>query len=264
MRLNVLVSGGKEYVPPTPADFWQPLLNGNGNWAITRPMFLMVISTIVLVVLFTMATRRLSVVPSKRQFFMEMWYSIPRDAIGKDMIGSAKFRPFIPLLLTLFSIILLNNVFAIIPFIQYPTMSRVGFPVALTAIVFFLYLGIGFKKHGVIGFFKRMVPAGVPAFVIPVLIILETITYFVTRPLTLSLRLFANMFAGHMLLMVFILGGEFMLFHGPNLFIQGSSIGAFLMGIIMTFFELLVQFLQAYVFTLLTAFYIADALADEH
>lgn len=264
MSFNVLTSEGEGFVAPSTADFWHPLFGTDGSFAITRPMILALLSVVVLVVLFTQVAKGLRVVPGKGQFFMEQLYNIPRNAVGRDMIGENKFRPFIPLLVTLFTLILLNNIFAIVPVLQYPTMSRFGFPVALTAVVYLVYLGIGFGKHGPIGFFKKMVPAGVPAFVVPLLMVLEIITYFFTRPLTLALRLFANMFAGHMLLMVFILGGEFMLFHGDTILVKAASVPAFLLAIVMTFFELLVQFLQAYVFTLLAGFYIADALSDGH
>jgi len=104
----------------------------------------------------------------------------------------------------------------------------------------------------------------VPIWLVPVVYPLELLTYFVTRPLTLSLRLFANMFAGHTLLLVFALGGEYLLLHSGNVFLQATSVASFVMFIAMTFFELLIQFLQAYIFVLLTAYYIADAMAEEH
>ena len=103
---------------------------------------------------------------------------------------------------------------------------------------------------------------GVPKFVYILLTPIEIATFFIVRPLTLSLRLFANMFAGHLLLLVFILGGEHMLQGGIGLKLIAQF--AFAFGIGMTFFEFMVQCLQAYIFTLLTALFIAGALADEH
>ena len=102
-----------------------------------------------------------------------------------------------------------------------------------------------------------------PAWIAPLVAILEVFQVIVTRPLTLGLRLFANMYAGHLLLLVFILGGEYMLTEGTGL-LPVLSPFAFLMGIVMSLFEALIQVLQAYIFTLLTALYIAGALADEH
>src|SRR5690606_11164243 len=100
-----------------------------------------------------------------------------------------------------------NNWAGIIPPIQMPTMARVGFPIALTVVVYVVYHWIGFKKHGGVGYFKFMLPSGLPAWIRPAILVLEMIAFFITRPLTLALRLFGNMFAGHMLLVVFIVGG---------------------------------------------------------
>jgi len=261
---HVLAAAHSEgFEAPTPADFWQPLV-GDGAFALTRPMVLMALSVVLIAAFFLVVSRRLSLVPSRLQFATEGLYNIVRNSVAIDLIGSRDFRPFLPLLLTQFSLILVNNVFGIIPVIQFPTFSRIGFAVAVTLITYVVYHAIGFRKKGFGGYLGSLVPSGVPGWIAPFIWLLEAFTFFVTRPLTLALRLFANMFAGHMLLLVFILGGEYMLLHGSNPFIQVASIGSFAMGIVMTFFELLVQFLQAYVFVLLTALYIAGNLADEH
>jgi F-type H+-transporting ATPase subunit a len=94
--------------------------------------------------------------------------------------------------------------------------------------------------------------------------VLELATYFVIRPVTLALRLFGNMFAGHLLLLVFIVGGEYLLLHGGNIGLGAAGIASGLFSIVMTFFELLVEFLQAFVFTILAALYLADAVSEEH
>lgn len=248
--------------PPDPSLFWKPVF-GDGAWAITWPILLAAASAVIITIWWVVGTKNLKVVPSKGQFFMEKFYEIPRNAIARDMIGERDFKKFLPLLLALFTFILLNNLYAAIPGIQYPTMSRIAFPAALTLVVYFVYIGIGLKKHGFVGYFARMIPAGVPGFVKPVLLVLEIVTYFATRPVTLAVRLFANMFAGHMLLIVFGLGA-WTLLNQSSLGLQIASVAPFLLFIVMTFFELLVQFLQAYVFTVLAAFYIADALAEHH
>ncbi|HEX5533378.1 MAG TPA: F0F1 ATP synthase subunit A [Actinomycetales bacterium] len=263
MRPSLLAADGGGFQPPEPADFWQPLI-GDGAFAVTRSMIVMLLSVVLIAVTMLAVTKRMQLVPSKGQFLAEGTYSFVRNSIGLDMIGQKEFRPFIPLLFTQFLLIFVNNVFGILPPVQFPTFSRIGFAVALTLVVFVVYHFVGMRRHGVGGYFKRMIPPGVPGWIIPLIFFLEVITYFVTRPLTLALRLMANMFAGHMLLLVFILGGEYMLLHGSNLFVNVASIGSFALAIVMTFFELLVQFLQAYVFVLLTAFYIADSLAEEH
>ena len=143
-------------------------------------------------------------------------------------------------------------------------MSHVAFPYVLAAFSFFVFHYVGIRKQGFLKYLKEIAfMPGVPKPVYILLTPIEIATFFLVRPLTLSLRLFANMFAGHLLLLVFILGGEYML-SDPNLLMKILSPFAFTFGIALTFFEFMVQCLQAYIFTLLTALYIAGALADEH
>ena len=250
------------FVAPGIGDFWQPLV-GDGALAITRPMVLLVLSTVLISIVMVMATRRLTVVPSKGQAVVEAGYSFVRNGIARDIIGSKQFKPFLPLLFAMFLLILVNNLFGIIPLVQYPTMARVAFPAAMALVVYFLYLYLGVKRMGAAGYIKHMVPPGLPLPLALFVGFLELISYFFTRPVTLALRLWGNMFAGHLLLLLFALGGEYMLLHG-GFPLNVLSIGPFAMSFVMTVFEILVEFLQAYIFTLLAALYIAGSLADEH
>lgn len=260
--MTTMVSAAEEFVPPSAPDFWQPLV-GDGAFAVTRSMIVMVLSVIVLAVVMLAATRRLSVVPGRGQYRLEAVYGLVRDSIGRDIIGSAHFRPYIPLLFTLFTLILLNNLAGIIPPIQFATMSRIGFPLALALAVYVVYLVAGVRRRGIGGFFRSLVPGGLPWWVVPVVFVLELVTFLITRPVTLTLRLFGNMFAGHILLLLFALGGEFLLLEGEGL-LKLVSIPAFLMFFLFTAFEILISFLQAYVFILLASVYIAEVYADEH
>jgi F-type H+-transporting ATPase subunit a len=257
-----MVSAAEEFVPPSAPDFWQPLV-GDGAFAITRSMVVMVLLTGVLAVVMLAVTRRLSVVPSRGQYRLEGVYGLVRNSVGRDIIGTDHFRPYIPLLFTLFTLILLNNLAGIIPFIQFPTMSRIGFPLALALGVYIVYLAAGVKRRGLGGFLKNLVPSGLPFWVVPVVFILELVTFLVTRPVTLTLRLFGNMFAGHILLLLFALGGEYLLISGEGL-LKLVSIPAFLMFFLFSAFEILIAFLQAYVFILLASVYIAEVYADHH
>ena len=214
---------------------------------------------------FVTVAGKLTVVPNKRQFIAEGAYDFVRNTIARDIIGAKDFKPFVPLLFTLFTMILFNNVMGIFPFVQFPTMSRIAFPLVLTAIVYVVYHTVAIRrKHGVLGYLKSLVPPGLPGWLKPIMFVLEFLTYFFIRPLTLALRLFGNMLAGHLMLLVFILGGEYLLLHGSNIGIQASGILGMGFGIVMTFFELLVQFLQAFIFTLLAALYISDAVSEHH
>lgn len=262
MRSMVLAAGGEGFTPPSVQDFWHPLI-GTGSFALTRPMVLMVLATVLTAGLLLVGTKRLRLVPSKGQAMLESVYNIPRNSVARDMLGQAHFKPYLPMLVSLFMIILVSNLMGVIPVIQYPPTARIGIPLALTLFVYLLYLGIGFKRRGFVGYFKALVPAGLPGWIVPLLFFLELITFFFTRPVTLALRLFGNMFAGHILLLLMALGGEYMLLHG-GFPLNVMSLGPFAMFIVLTVFEILIEFLQAYIFTLLAAFYIADSLADEH
>jgi F-type H+-transporting ATPase subunit a len=260
--VTIVVSAAEEFVPPSAPDFWQPLV-GDGGFALTRTMVVMVLVTIGLAVVMMLATRRLTVVPGRGQYKLEGVYGLVRNSIGRDIIGTAHFRPYVPLLLTLFTLILVNNLMGIIPPVQFPTMSRIGFPLALALAVYVVYLAAGVRRRGLVGFLKNLVPGGLPFWVVPVVFVLELVTFLVTRPVTLTLRLFGNMFAGHILLLLFALGGEYLLLHGEGL-LKLVSIPAFLMFFLFSAFEILIAFLQAYVFILLAAVYIAEVYADDH
>lgn len=255
---------GEGHFPPSVSDFWQPFWHITDGFAITRPMIVAFLVFAVLSLLFVAVAKRASVVPSKGQWVFEQLYDFVRNGIARDMIGTHDFLRFVPLLFALFSFILLSNLAGIIPGIQMPVMARVGFPIALTLIVYVVYHWVGIKKQGGFGaYIKWMIPPGIPGWLLPLIIPLELMTYFITRPLTLALRLFGNMFAGHMLLVVFIVGG-WELFTSGNIGYTIVAFPAWIMAFIMTAFEILVQALQAFVFTLLAASYIAGALADDH
>jgi F-type H+-transporting ATPase subunit a len=186
------------------------------------------------------------------QFAGESVYGFIRDGLAKDVIGP-EFMRFVPYLFTLFTFVLVNNWFGIVPMLQFPTFSRVGFAYALAIITYLVYHYVGMRKQGLGHYLKGIAfMPGVPKPIYILLTPIELATFFVVRPFTLGLRLFANMFAGHLLLLQGVMG------------LKLVSPFAFTMGIALTFFEFMVQCLQAYIFTLLTALYIAGSLADEH
>jgi F-type H+-transporting ATPase subunit a len=257
--------GDGGFEAPGTEDFFWPVIGGDSSWAITRPMLVMTISVALLAWFFVTVAGKLTIVPSKRQWMAEQAYGFVRNSIARDVIGAKDFKQFVPLLFTLFTLILFNNVMGVMPFVQFPTFSRIAFPIVLTLVVYVVYHTVAIRrKHGVIGYLKSLVPPGLPLWLRPIMFFLEVLTYFIIRPLTLALRLFGNMLAGHLMLLVFILGGEYLLLHGSSIFIQLSGILGLAFGVVMTFFELLVQFLQAFIFTLLTALYISDAVSEQH
>jgi F-type H+-transporting ATPase subunit a len=256
-------SNGNGYEAPGAEIFWQPWF-GSGQWTVTRSVIVALLSIVVLSWWLLASTRRRAMVPGRAQFFTEQVYGLVRNSVGRDIIGSREFLTYVPLLFALFVFILLNNLFGIIPPIQFPTLSRIGFPIALTLIVYVVYHTVGIRRFGVVGYFKHMIPAGVPGWVLGILVPLELLTYFFTRPVTLALRVWGNMFAGHLLLVLFVTGAQWFLFDSGKLAYIPLGIFTYLFAFVMTIFEALVEFLQAYIFVLLTALYIAGSLADEH
>jgi F-type H+-transporting ATPase subunit a len=252
---------GEGFVPPSTADFNLPPVFGHNEYT-TKPIFLVLLSVVLISSFFIVASRKALVVPTKLQFAGESVYGFVRNSIGEEIIGH-EFMRFVPFLFTLFTFILTNNVFGIIPLLQFPAMSHVSFPYVLAIFSFVIFHWVGIKKQGLGKYLKGIAfMPGVPKFVYILLTPIEIATFFLVRPLTLSLRLFANMFAGHLLLLVFIMGGDHLLKGVIGLKIIAPF--AFAFGIGMTFFEFMVQCLQAYIFTLLTALFIAGALSDEH
>ena len=259
--MGVRLAAEDGFQPPSTADFELPPVFGDNPYT-TKPVFLVFFSVILISVFFILASRKALVVPSKLQFAGESIYGFVRNDLARDVIGH-EFMRFVPYLFTLFTFILVNNLFGIIPLIQFPTMSHVSFPYVLALSTYLVFHYVGIRKQGAFKYFKEILfMPGVPKAAYILITPLEILTFFVVRPLTLSLRLFANMFAGHLLLLVFILGGEHLLQGVIGL--KLISPFAFAIGIVLTFFEFMVQCLQAYIFTLLAALYIAGALADEH
>jgi F-type H+-transporting ATPase subunit a len=253
-----------QFIPPGPEDFNLPPIIPGVDW-FTKPVLVAFLSVIVILWFFWGASRKAEIVPSKLQFAGELGYNFVRNSIARDTIGSQEYMKYVPYLCGLFFFILLNNVAATIPLIQFPTFSHVGWAYAAAILSWLIYNGVGIRKHGFLGYLKHQtMPAGVPWWLMPLMIPIEFISNILVRPVSLSLRLFANMFAGHILLLVFVLGGEYMVFETGNIALGGVGIITFLMGLAIAGLELFVQAIQAYIFVVLTAQYIGSAIAEEH
>lgn len=263
--MSSVLAANPGFVPPGPADFQLPdVFNGN-QILLTKASLLLVLSAVIVFVGFFASSRRTALVPGKLQYAGEAAYSWVRDSIGRDIIGERDFLKYVPLLVSMFFFVLVNNLFGIVPFLQFAPFSRVGFAYGLAALVWLIYNGVGVARHGLFGYLKlQTVPSGVPLAILPLLVPLEFLSNILVRPVTLSLRLFANMFAGHLLLLLFATGGEYLLLHATGPLVKPAGVLAFVMGIAVGFLEFIVVILQAYVFVLLTATYISGALAAEH
>ncbi|KXK62373.1 ATP synthase subunit A [Micromonospora rosaria] len=246
--------------PPSVGDFYPPELAG--PW-VTK-FGIMVWLAVALIIIFFMATyRNPKLVPTKGQWMAESVYGLVRDNIAREQMGKEGIR-FAPYFTVLFCYIAVTNLFGITPFLQISPNSHIAFPIVLAAITYIMYIYIGVRKHGLGRYLKQsLILPGIPWPMHFLLIPIEFLQTFINRPVTLAVRLFANMFAGHLILLVFTVGG-FVLLASDNILIQATSVFAFLMAILMAFFEVLVALLQAYVFVTLSANYIGSSLADEH
>lgn len=245
--------------PPSVGEFYLP------GWMypwVTKFTVLVWIAVAIVLAFFLLSYRRPKLVPSRAQWMAEWLYGFGRDSISREMIGREGL-PFAPYITSLFAFILVMNLFTIVPFFQIPPTSHIAFPAILALITWVLYNWVGIHRHGFFRYLKLMTMPPAPLWLMPLLIPLEFFSNFLLRPFTLSIRLFANMFAGHFILLVFTLGG-FVLASSSSLFIKPISVLSFVMVILMTFLELLVAALQAYVFALLSALYVQQSLSEEH
>ncbi len=229
----------------------------NYNW----PLLLLTVGMIVILALFLGAFRRPALVPRGLQNVMESIYDFVDQQIARDVIGheGANWTPY---LTALFSFVFVLNIFEIIPVAGFPVTSRFAIPFFLAILSWLIFNIVGIRRQGVARYFGGIAfPPGVPKPMYLLLTPIELFSTLIVRPFTLAVRLFANMFAGHLLLATFFLGTTYWLVPRLGVVFAGAS---FLLSVVLVAFELLIDSLQAYIFTLLTAVYISGALAPEH
>jgi F-type H+-transporting ATPase subunit a len=250
--------------PPSVEDFYLPSIipwGAHDSYWFTKITFLVWLSVAAIIIFFLVSYRKPQLVPTKKQWLAESIYGFVRNNIAVEMIGPRGVA-FAPYLTTLFCFILLNNFFGIVPLIQISPNSHIAFPAFLAVISYVMFIYVGMRHHGPLKYFKHALIPPAPWFILPLLIPIEFFSNFQVRPFSLAVRLFANMFAGHMLLLVFTLGGFAMI--SANAWLAPVSVLSWALAVALTFLEFLVICLQAYVFTVLTASYVQGALADEH
>ena len=232
------------------------------DWAITKPVVLALMGTVFILAFFLTAFANPRLVPGRLQNVGEVGYLFIRDQIARDVIGKDG-DAFVPFLASLFFFVWIMNLFGVIAMAQFPVPSKFAFPVALAAMVWLTYMYLGMRHQGPITFFKNMMfPPGLPIWLYFILAPIELISNVIVRPFTLAIRAFANMFAGHLLLTTFTVASWYLL--SPSLVgIIGSTASA-VVTVTLTGFEMLIQALQAFIFTLLTAVYISGSLHAEH
>jgi F-type H+-transporting ATPase subunit a len=229
---------------------------------VSKVEILLFLAVIIISGFFLYAFHKPKLVPRGAQNIGELGYLFIRDGIARDTIGKGADK-FVPFLFTLFFFIWLLNFWGIVPGAQLPVNSIFVYPVVFAMIVYVTWVPIGVYKQGFGGFFKNMLfPPGVPKAMYVLLTPIEFLSNIIVRPFTHAVRLFANMFAGHLLIASFSVAA-FYLLSWSVIGILGS-VASFTMAVAITAFEVLIQGLQAYIFTLLAAVYIGSALHAEH
>jgi len=224
---------------------------GNFDISFTNASFFMVTSVLTILIFFYFGTKKRAIIPTKIQLIAELTYTFISKMISET--AGSKAKPYFAFIFSLFVFVLFCNMLGMLPY-SFTVTSHIIVTFVLAIFIFIGVTIIGFLKHG-LGYLKLFVPSGVPIVLLPLIVIIEIISYL-SRPVSLSVRLFANMMAGHTMLKVF---GGFVISLG--------LIGGWLplsFSVALTGLEILVAFLQAYVFAILTCIYLNDALNLHH
>jgi F-type H+-transporting ATPase subunit a len=244
---------------PRPSFEFRPFFT-IGHFAVTLPMLLIVLAGALVIAFFWAAFAKPQLVPKGAQNVGELGLLFVRDQILRPMMGQ-RGDGYLPYLVSLFFFIWFANLMEIIPVLQFPPMAIFAFPVSLMLMTYITYNFVSIKRLGLGGYFRSMIPSDVPAFILVILAPVEILQYIIIRPFTLAVRLFGNMFAGHILVAVFTIATWYLVSASIGLLFAAAS---FVMTVILTGFEMLIQALQAYIFTILTAQYIGGAYETAH
>ncbi len=261
--------GGDFGVPPAGEIFNLPALFEVGGVDITRTYIIILFAVVIAAGLMLAAFANPKVVPGKLQSVGESIIEFVRDGIAVDIMGE-EGKKFAPFLTSIFLFVFFNNMFKVIPFVQFPSTSRIAIPLMLALVTLVVFVSVGVKYQGLAYFKEVAFPPGVPKPVYLLLTPIELVSTFILRPLTLTVRLFANMVAGHILLtIVFLATHSF--FRIPGLVPEGANLLGLPIGIltlaispIAVGFEMFVSALQAYIFAILAAVYLSGAVHPEH
>lgn len=260
----VAATEGPTFNPPTIDEFFPHAFLFDGTlFGFTRIHMAQLIATVALVLIFWLGSRRMKLVPGRFQSLVEMGFEFVRGNIAHDLLGRKDGDRYLPILMTMFFMILFMNLTGIIPGLNVAGTSIIAVPLLLAIVSYFTFIYAGLRK-GPKHFVKNsLFPSGIPVFLVWFVAILEFLSTFIIRPVTLTLRLLMNMIVGHLMLVLFFVATDFFIFGLSGFWSAlGVFTGAF--GLAFTLFEVLVAVLQAYIFAVLTAVYIQLAVADEH
>jgi F-type H+-transporting ATPase subunit a len=261
---NFLAAEGGEFHQPALDEFFPPAIFFEGTiFEITRITLVQFFALAAISSFFIIAFRKPSVVPRGMQNLGEVAIDFIKVNVIESVMGEKGMR-YLPYLVTLFFFILAMNLVGVFPGANIAGTSVVAIPLILAIISWVVFNAAGIKKHGFGKYVKdNLFPPGVPAAIYPLLTPIEFLSTFILRPVTLTIRLLANMMAGHFMLVLFMSGATYLLLHA-DFWLKPFGIVSAAMGFAITGFEIFIALLQAYIFTLLTALYIAGAESEHH
>lgn len=263
MSTLTLLASGDEFTPPGLELFDLPPIIPGVDW-FTKPVLLALLSSLIVVIFCWSAFANPKIVPRGVQNVAEMGYMFVRDQVARPFLGKDADR-WMGLLLSIFFMVWIWNVMGVVPVLQFPVAAHIAFPIVLALSIYVLKIYLGVKHQGPVGYFKNMMfPPGLPKPIYVLLAPIELLSNMIIAPFTHAVRLFANMFAGHIILAFFSMVGFWFLFE--KLTPLGAPLGVVgvVMTIAMTGFEMFIQFLQAFLFAMLAAMYIGNSLHAEH
>lgn len=243
---------------------WKGIFFDGTIYEVNKTALLALASTCICLFLFVYGGRRKALVPTGIQNVAEVSYEFVDKGISGEVLGHHDGPKWTPFLATIFFWLFFMNIWSTIPFVQFPPTSRIAIPLLVSVIAYVTFVVLGFVKQGPLYIIKAIFPPGVPWPMYILIAPIEFISKFVVRPISLAVRLFANMFAGHILLSLFALMVAALIEMNSGPYQAGLAIFPFLGLVFMVAFEIMVAFLQAYIFTTLTAVYIAESMSEEH
>ncbi|MFF2052458.1 MULTISPECIES: F0F1 ATP synthase subunit A [Leifsonia] len=265
--MNLLVQAASSddgsFTGPSINEFFPPTLFTIGGLEFNRIIVVRLIALLALILVFWLGTRKMKLIPGRFQSVVEMGLDFVRVNVAEDLLGKKDGRRFLPLLTTIFFMVLFFNLTGIIPFLNIAGTSVIALPLLLAIVAYIAFIYAGVKKSPKNFFKNALFPPGVPWFLYIIVTPIEFVSTFILRPVTLTLRLLMNMVVGHLLLVLFFTATSFFFFTAGSWW-SLFGVGTFAFGFVFTLFEILVAVLQAYVFALLTAVYIQLAVAEEH
>jgi len=257
---------GDEFHGPSLTDFYPPALFGDGTfYEFNRVILVRVIATVLLVGIMMLVAKRATVVPTRGQSVVEIIIDYLRQNVVIGVLGEVEGKRYEKMLYTMFFAILAFNITGVIPGLNIASTGLIGIGLVLASVTWVTYVTSGVKRHGAGGYVKHsLFPPGVPGPLKPLIALLDFLQVVLIRPATLALRLTINMVVGHLLLVLTYSATQYFWVQAPSGFNLLYGVITFIGIIFITFLEMFVAALQAFIFTILSAVYINMAIAEDH